>query len=353
MEPGPTAPVRPETRDVLSGALFAAIFGLLFLLEKIPVIGVAAGIAAPFPVAVMYLRAERIRPTFVMALAGTLVVLLLAGPISSLLAVQAGIVGLTLGYGISKRFAATTTVLWTGIAYLVSFLAVIALLSDLSGADLGSTVVPDQVLDEFRADRDRQIGELRAARPKELAGLPDALLDEQVRAVSDRYAMLETMVRMSRKLFPAVLVGWSLVLAAIYYAAFELLLLRIGTPAEPLPPFARFRVPWPFAWLLLLSWAGQGVSSAAFLLVNLGTFVLLLVFVEGLAVLWEVLNRLRAGPFARFLTLGAALVLPPFPVVIGLVGLFDMFVDFRRLDAVPLDGPRVDAARPDPPDQKG
>jgi hypothetical protein len=135
-----------------------------------------------------------------------------------------------------------------------------------------------------------------------------------------------------------------LTVAAIAWAA-----RRVGRPLD-LPCFSELDLSIHVVWALIggvvllaaASLAGdRGVLFAAGL--NLVAGVRALLLLQGLAVASWVMRRFRLGPFARLALLGVLIVVDTLFFFVSVVGLVDMWANFRRL---PRGGTSENAGNP-------
>jgi hypothetical protein len=111
---------------------------------------------------------------------------------------------------------------------------------------------------------------------------------------------------------------------------------RLGAPVRPLGQLKHLRFPfalvWSFALGLFLCVLGRGIGVRWLLLAGLNLSLVhgVAFFVEGLAVGRHALEA-RAVPGPAQLVMGMLALIMPMPLVVGAIGLLDMWFDFRRL----------------------
>lgn len=131
--------------------------------------------------------------------------------------------------------------------------------------------------------------------------------------------------------FPGILVTVLLAIQAI-----TLLVLRPLTGKHyqiPGEPFATWRLPAKLIWLLIGSgfMAFLGVPLVSWVAQNLLLVLLPLYFIQGLAVVSSFLQP-RPWPLAiKGMIYLALLVLSPLPLIVTSVGVFDLWIDFRKI----------------------
>ena len=139
----------------------------------------------------------------------------------------------------------------------------------------------------------------------------------------------------------AALIGMGLVF--ICYALARRVFPRLGAQVQPLGRLASLRLPfalvWSFAVALLLCVVGMGTEIRWLLLagLNLGLVHGVAFFVEGLAVGRHALEA-RAMPGPAQMVLGLLALMMPMPLLVGAIGLLDLWFDFRRLLLPPASG---------------
>jgi uncharacterized protein YybS (DUF2232 family) len=97
-------------------------------------------------------------------------------------------------------------------------------------------------------------------------------------------------------------------------------------------PFRTWKAPDLLVWLIILGGFGvfffQGVVYQ--MAVNLLTVILPIYFLQGLAVIEHYFQRKSVVPTLRILGYLMMVVVNPLPVIVAGIGIFDLWVDFRR-----------------------
>jgi uncharacterized protein YybS (DUF2232 family) len=98
------------------------------------------------------------------------------------------------------------------------------------------------------------------------------------------------------------------------------------------PPFASWKVPEKLIWVLIIGGVGFLLGSGAMrvLALNLLTIVLPIYFLQGLAVVTWFFQKKNVTPFFRRLGYMLVLLLNPLPLLVTGVGIFDLWIDFRK-----------------------
>ena len=117
--------------------------------------------------------------------------------------------------------------------------------------------------------------------------------------------------------------------------AFTLVVLqRVKVKGEPVsgPSFARWRTPPLLIWLLIVGGFLQFVPEETFVTIgwNILLVMLPLYFFQGLAVVHHFLARKKYPRSVKSMLYLLLLVVNPLPVIVTSVGVFDLWIDFRR-----------------------
>ncbi|MDX2480264.1 MAG: DUF2232 domain-containing protein, partial [Desulfuromusa sp.] len=97
-------------------------------------------------------------------------------------------------------------------------------------------------------------------------------------------------------------------------------------------PFASWRLPAGLIWALIISGFAMFAPVEQLALVgrNLLAILLPLYFLQGLAVVSSFLQRRAYPPVFKGLVYALLFILNPLPMIITGVGVFDLWIDFRR-----------------------
>ena len=97
-------------------------------------------------------------------------------------------------------------------------------------------------------------------------------------------------------------------------------------------PFAGWRVPAPLIWILILTGFGMLVPQEHLQLVarNCLAVLLPLYFIQGLAVVSSFLQRKAYPPVLKVMIYVMVFIFNPLPLIVTGVGIFDLWIDFRR-----------------------
>lgn len=150
--------------------------------------------------------------------------------------------------------------------------------------------------------------------------------------ISDFQKVLKQLTPVVALLLPASIgMGWFLIQISNLLFARQLLS-RHGRFPAPLEDFTQFQVPfwlvWPLIFFTLLAWLTDGTSR--YIGWNLGLFLTIPYFFQGLAIVQAGFRRFGVGSFFRGMFYAILIVQQEMGFLISLVGLFDGWINFRR-----------------------
>jgi hypothetical protein len=267
---------------------------------------------SPLPLLYWYLRRSRVAGIAACLAAVTLIVALDGIPSALVFLIQSGGIALLLGEGLRRGLGGVRS-----LALAVAGSALCALIVAASWFGMQGVSLHRQVL----AGIDASIAQSLALYQK--ADIPAEVMAEMKKG-------MEAAGGLMKEAYPAlVLVGLALV------AGFNLLLLRRLLPAElekaGLGSFTAFRTPEALIWLLIIAGFARlappplGGDWSLNLLILLGA----LYFIQGLAVLLLLSERLPASGILRVMLALMLLFQPYLVLVVAGVGLFDLWGNFR------------------------
>lgn len=163
----------------------------------------------------------------------------------------------------------------------------------------------------------------RALDASTAAGQPEAELTELT-------AMAEQMTTLLTKIYP----GLALAVTGGMLLLTVLLLARLsrGRYAIPGPPFPLWKTPEHLVWLLIAGGFGALLADGPVQIAawNLLAVALPLYFLQGMAVVSYYFLRKGISPLMRGMGYLMLLVINPFQLLVAGIGVFDLWVDFRK-----------------------
>ena len=191
----------------------------------------------------------------------------------------------------------------------------------------------DQMFDEMQ-------GEFAAVLEQGLAAQPDAATRQA--ALATYQSSLDSFMALMRLIWPGLLL-----LGLTFQAAVVLLLVRLSArylrPAvelRGLPPFHRWEVPFYLVWVLAAGLALVAARAGVFYQIGINLILIAasLLSIQGLAVQINLVGRV-ALPWLRvlFWAIAGVFFAPLVLAAAVLLGLFDQWLDLRKLHNVPVD----------------
>lgn len=162
-------------------------------------------------------------------------------------------------------------------------------------------------------------------------------LYQEFNLTSQQQAMLEQMQKAIMELvdvaIPAIILLGVTMLLLINFEVSRKIIGRMGGKVPPLPPLASWRLPWYLVWVFIGSFVLAGLGGKTILYkLGLNIYVLTM-FLYGLQGLAIVASFLAKWHFSRWLkTLLLLLVFFIFGQLLVFLGLFDTWVDFRKIE---------------------
>ena len=305
---------------MVEGGLLTAIAVILGLASiYLPVLGLFVEFFCAVPIVVLTVR-QGVKKGFMALAASFLILTMFVGPLLSMrIALSFGICGLVLGYCIEKNFSAVKCFVATLITAFFAQIIAVAILTFVMGINLMSTElssVKEAFDDTFRM--------------YETIGVDKKSIDE-IRA------QLEVTLKLMSYLLPFMLALMGLVNAVTCYITSKWIFSKLRMKfVEPLPPFAEWRFPKVFLYLVAFSAIGVywGSTREWILLYSISVNVVFIStgigFIQGLAVLSALADKFEVGKFWRRLFVFFAILNMTFITVITFTGLFDMMLDYRK-----------------------
>jgi uncharacterized protein YybS (DUF2232 family) len=299
--------------------IFLVIIVLTFLA---PPLGLIVGMFTPVPLILVYLQRGKI--TGLVTITGVaLALLVLVGPELAIAFVTA--------YGIMAAAMAESTRLSLsfekiiGVSTLVpAVLTLLILFAGLAGGE-GSSMEALEATIKDAADSYIQILEKSGETPENLKAIRKSVEDT---------------APMAARVFPSFILISTLVGVVINFLAVRYLWLRFYSREyfEGMD-VSRWMLPDVMVWVLIAAigsmFLGPEISQTAGM--NLAIILLFLYFMQGLSVVTHIL---KTKAFPKWVWVIVFILIPFNPLFLGLVmgmGLFDIWVDFRKIRATPPD----------------
>lgn len=313
-----------RTQGLTEGAILAALVAVFAVATHyLPLVGIATALLCPLPLAVLVIR-HGLRVAAVAGVAAGLVGAMLAGPLLGLaILISFAPMGIVLGMGARRGWAATRVVLTGGLVAFVS--TVLNYLGLMGGARVSMA--------EMGRTMERSV-EMSSSLYTRL-GLSQAQID----SVSTQ---MREFARLLPYMLPAMLVFGAVFAAWLNYEVGRRVLARIGYRLDPLPPVRTWRIPaaglWlvPLAYLLLALGLQPGAPAAlqsagwSLILTTQSAFTL-----QGILAGWMVLGNLGFGRFAQVLAVFIVMTVPALGIVAMVLGILDSALKVRERWGLP------------------
>lgn len=161
------------------------------------------------------------------------------------------------------------------------------------------------------------------------SALPDTpdLTAEQQRELR---LLLQGMEDWFRQTYPAIIVSGYAAVSLLLVWALSLFAGRHYTvPGEA---FVRWKAPENLVWGLIVAGFLFFVADGSIRQLGLNVLIVLLLvyYIQGLAIVTDLFERRQFPTFLRVMGYGMALILNPIPFIVAGVGVFDLWIDFRK-----------------------
>ncbi|WP_295713071.1 YybS family protein [uncultured Mitsuokella sp.] len=301
-----------------SGLLSALTVILAMAAAYLPVIGMVAALVWALPVVVLIVRHGLRWGVMSVLVSGVIMALLLEPMLSLRMVLSFGPTGLMLGYAFRHQWSGAHAFGMTLVASVAGKLLTFGLLF------LVTSVNPLNM----------QMDVMQQSFDQTFAVYEQMGLDKNAIAASK--AQISEAMTYLNLLLPFIVGVMGLLDAGVAYIVSSRVLRRLGETVPQLPPFAEWRLPQFFLYLLGFAlvgiyWGGsreiQPLYQAAF---NLNMVAMGAGVIQGLSLMSYVMDRFRVGRVMRmffyaFVLLGGVLV-----QILAFTGLFDMLFDYRR-----------------------
>ncbi len=324
---------RVDPRPLTEGALFAALAVVLALIGfYIPVIGIFVSLLWPVPIALMVLRHGVRTAVMTVIVAGAVLSMVVGILEGTLMTLTMGVVGLAMGYALSRGWSAFRTLALASVAVLVGLTISVGASVAFLHLNVLDLLAPDLT------EAAKSASDLYAK-----FGLPKEQIDQMLKMlVPSRELMLATL---PATLFMAVIIN-----ALINYEVARRIMPRFGYQVPPFPVFRDWRFPRYFALLYLVAqglviaknmppaqiggqvinvaYQSQALHSAA---MNFSIPLSMCILIQGLSIGYFFLARWKVGKaLANFLMIFIVFN-PSLWQMAFMFGLMDNLFDYRRM----------------------
>ncbi len=308
-----------STRPTVEGGLLIAVSLILGLASVyLPVLGAVLEFFWTVPFTILTVR-QGLSKAITALIAATILLILFVGPVLALrLSIAFGPIGLAVGWCISKKFNAVQIFIVTlGAAFAAQVLSMAFLffVMDIDFIDTQITLIREAFEDSFAM--------------YEGMGVDQATL-EQARASVE--PTISTMIL----LMPTIIMLMALLNALISYWASKMILRKLGVAMPDFPPFAEWRFPIVFLYMMGFALIGmywgvtRGLDTLYNMSINANLLAMLVGMIQGFSLISFAADRYKLSKIVRRLIYIVVLVNGLLLQAVAFTGLFDMYFDYRK-----------------------
>ncbi|MGB9812576.1 MAG: YybS family protein [Thermovenabulum sp.] len=309
-----------NTKAVVEGALLAAITIILSLLSLyIPILGTFASLVWPVPIILLGIR-HGVKISLLATIVSGIIVAMLEGPLQAFTVVLGfGLIGIALGWAISKDFSAEKCLAVGTIASLVAKVLLILISLYIMGIN--------PINEEIAALKEsiEQVSKIYTS---------IGMNKDTVNAITQNFSQTVNLLSMA---IPGVFVLASVVDAFLNYSVAKIVIARLGSRIRDFTPFWQWKLPTftVFFFLIgvLLTFLEQywPVGILKYIGMNLQLVFYFAFFIEGFSLLAYYFGKYNVSKPVRILTVLFIFFNPFFTQIIVWAGMFDILMNFRKL----------------------
>ena len=299
--------------------LIVAIAVILGLISTyLPLIGTIVDFFWSLPFVIIVIRQGLNKATYAL-IAALILLSMFIGPVFAIrLVLSFGLSGLALGFAIQKNFDAVRIFMMTlMVSFTAQVISVLLLLfvMDINVMDMQISMVEESFEETFALYQSM--------------GMDQAQIDEAK-------AQVEPAIQLLSMLMPTLLLLMALINTLACFYTSKWILPKINLSIPDFPPFAEWRFPVAFLYLMVLAllglyWGGtRNLSILYTVSINANILALFVGFIQGLSLLSFAANRLNVSKVIRRLVFVLLILNFMLFQVVSFTGLFDMFFDYRR-----------------------
>jgi hypothetical protein len=295
----------------------ALILGLLFLGVSlpIPIISTLAVALVPVPITIFCLRNDLIYGA-ILLLALLTILSLWGGPLFGIIFLfEFGFLSLALALGFKYKFSQGKII---STALIINIAAALLLLGILI---LQQGIKPRQILDQHIESQIQEMAKI----------YNELKLDETQREALTKGA--QSLKKFILMVYPGLYISMALCLVVFDYLIIRWGLIRLGYMVADRTPFSRLLIPETWVWGLIASvcpWM-FGIPRINTWALNATIVFLSIYILQGLAIGIFLWTNQRMAPLFKLLVAGIILFQPLLLLLLFPLGLFDIWIDFRKL----------------------
>ena len=306
-------------KPIVEGGLVTAIAVILGLVSTyLPVIGAIVDFFWALPFTILTVRLGVKKAAYSLA-AAIILLSLFIGPILTVrLALSFGLSGLALGFAVERKFNAVKTFMLTlMVSFAAQIIAVMLLLfvMDINVIDTQIDIVKESFEETFAL--------------YETMGMDQEQIDQAK-------SQVEPAIKLLGFLMPTLLLLMALINTVACFFTAKWILPKLGLSIPNFPPFAEWRFPVAFLYLMILAllglyWGGTRNFTLLYTVsINANILALFVGFIQGLSILSFAADRYNVSKLIRRLVFIILILNFMLFQIVAFTGLFDMFFDYRR-----------------------
>jgi uncharacterized protein YybS (DUF2232 family) len=303
------------TRASVQALVLAALTVTLFAAAGyVPVVGIPVSLLAPTPLLLVTLRHGLKKALLALGLSSLSLALLFGSFPSLLFLAEYGVMAMTMGETVRRRWSVERTLAIATIAPLVA-----------SGIVMGVSL----------AAADPDVNSLWQQFQENLRQALQPYVAEADRAIEgDLQAYIQEAIGFVVHLLPALFIISTAVGAVLNYGVVRVLWRRLdGPPLFPEVSLAQWKAPEPCVWVLIVGGILYLMPILCLQIAGLNVLLLagLIYLIQGLGIVLFYLQKATVPPLFRSLAYVVLALQPVLLLGVAAFGLFDLWFDFRRM----------------------
>ena len=268
----------------------------------IPFLSMAVMILWPVPIVYLVQKKENNSVIGVIVIAALINGVLFGTVMGLMTVIGFGLVGYVIGHIIKEGFSPLKTLITAVITVIISQSLVFYVSSGLMNLDYQTLL--QQVLQNLSGELDQQSVE----------------------------QLIMTQMNLVRMIFPALLAVSASITGILNYYVSAWYLRRRGLNIELYKSINKWYLPrWIVSILIVISL----LLTSNIVFLNINIFMFFLAFLQGFAVLMYYLSKKSSSFLLKSFMIFLILIFPPIPIILILIGLLDMWFNFRKQNNQP------------------
>ncbi|KYO67222.1 YybS family protein [Thermovenabulum gondwanense] len=309
-----------NTRALVEGALLSAITIILSLLSLyIPILGTFASLVWPVPIILLGIR-HGLKISILATVVSGIIVAMLEGPLQALTVILGfGLIGIALGWAISKDFSAEKCLAVGTVASLIAKVVLIIISLYVMGIN--------PINEEIAALKEsvEQVTKFYTS-----MGMNKELVEQTTQNFKQAVNLLSMAI-------PGVFVLASIVDSFLNYSVAKLVITKLGSRIKDFTPFWQWKLPSFTVFFFMIGilltflepyWPAGILKTIG---MNLQLVFYFAFFIEGFSLLAYYFGKYNVSKPLRVLAVLLVFFNPFFAQIVAWAGMFDILMNFRKL----------------------